>query len=56
MLFRSQDLVAWCRGRMSGYKRPKRFLEIPTLERSAAGKASYRRLRELAASLLEPSA
>jgi len=51
-----QELTAWCRGRMSGYKRPKRFLEVPSLERSAAGKASYRRLREVAASLVRSPA
>jgi acyl-CoA synthetase (AMP-forming)/AMP-acid ligase II len=48
-------LAAWCRGRMSGYKRPKRFLVVDSLERSAAGKASYRRLRELAAELVAAS-
>jgi acyl-CoA synthetase (AMP-forming)/AMP-acid ligase II len=47
------ELAAWCRGRMSGYKRPKRFLVVDSLERSAAGKASYRRLRELAAELVD---
>ena len=51
-----QELAAWCRGRMSGYKRPKRFLAVPSLERSAAGKASYRRLREVAGSLVNPPA
>jgi 3-oxocholest-4-en-26-oate---CoA ligase len=43
------ELVAWCRGRVSGYKRPKRFLLVDSLERSAAGKASYTTLRALAA-------
>jgi fatty-acyl-CoA synthase len=45
-------LAAWCRGRLSGYKRPKRFLLVDTLERSAAGKADYRKLRALAAELM----
>jgi fatty-acyl-CoA synthase len=44
-------LAAWCRGRLSGYKRPKRFLLVDTLARSAAGKADYRKLRALAAEL-----
>jgi acyl-CoA synthetase (AMP-forming)/AMP-acid ligase II len=45
------ELVEWCRPRMSGYKRPKRFFVVDTLDRSAAGKADYRRLRALAAEL-----
>jgi len=49
------ELLAWCRGRMSGYKRPKRCFVIDSLERSAAGKASYARLRELAGELVESS-
>jgi fatty-acyl-CoA synthase len=44
-------LDEWCRGRISGYKRPKRFFLVDTLDRSAAGKADYRRLRALAAEL-----
>jgi fatty-acyl-CoA synthase len=44
-------LDAWCRGRLSGYKRPKRFLLVDSLARSAAGKADYRKLRALAADL-----
>jgi len=44
-------LATWCRPRMSGYKRPKRFFVVASLERSAAGKADYRRLRALAAEL-----
>jgi acyl-coenzyme A synthetase/AMP-(fatty) acid ligase len=46
------ELDAWCRERMSGYKKPKRFFVLPTLERSAAGKASYRHLREVAERLV----
>jgi fatty-acyl-CoA synthase len=45
------SLDAWCRGRLSGYKRPKRFLLVDSLERSAAGKADYRKLRALATDL-----
>lgn len=43
------DLSAWSRDRISGYKRPKRYLVVESLERSAAGKADYTRLRALAA-------
>jgi acyl-CoA synthetase (AMP-forming)/AMP-acid ligase II len=46
------SLDAWCRGRLSGYKRPKRFFVVDTLDRSAAGKADYRRLRARAAELV----
>jgi len=45
------DLAAWCRDRVAGYKRPKRFFLVGSLERSAAGKANYPRLRERAAAL-----
>ncbi len=47
-----EELEAWSRSKMSGYKKPKRFFFVPSLERSAAGKASYRRLRALAADLV----
>ncbi|HEX2737379.1 MAG TPA: hypothetical protein VHP57_04510, partial [Acidimicrobiia bacterium] len=42
-------LTAFCRDRIAGYKRPKRFVFVESLDRSAAGKANYQRLRELAA-------
>jgi len=48
------ELDAWCRKKMSGYKKPRRFFLVPSLERSAAGKANYRYLRELAAGLVSP--
>ncbi|HEU5302391.1 MAG TPA: AMP-binding protein [Acidimicrobiia bacterium] len=44
----SADIVEWCRGRLSGYKRPRHVVLLDTLGRSAAGKADYRRLREVA--------
>ena len=34
---------AWCRARMAGYKAPRRFLFVDSLQRSAAGKAHHRR-------------
>jgi acyl-CoA synthetase (AMP-forming)/AMP-acid ligase II len=43
------ELGAFCRGRLAGYKRPKRFVLVDDLRRSAAGKADYRYLRTLAA-------
>jgi 3-oxocholest-4-en-26-oate---CoA ligase len=46
------DLEQWCRGRISGYKRPKQFFIVDTLDRSAAGKANYTQLRKLAAQLV----
>jgi len=41
-----------CRGRLSGYKRPKRFFVVDDLERSAAGKANYRLARAMAEDLV----
>jgi fatty-acyl-CoA synthase len=49
------ELAAWCRGRLSGYKRPKHFFVVETLGRSAAGKADYRSSRALAAELVAAS-
>jgi fatty-acyl-CoA synthase len=46
------ELAAWARGQLAGYKRPKRFLPVNDMQRSAAGKANYRLLRELAATRL----
>jgi acyl-CoA synthetase (AMP-forming)/AMP-acid ligase II len=45
------ELSAWCRARIAGYKRPKRFFVVDSLERSAAGKANYPRLRQQATEL-----
>jgi len=45
-------LDAWSRDRIAGYKRPKRWFLVDSLERSAAGKADHPRLRELASTLL----
>jgi 3-oxocholest-4-en-26-oate---CoA ligase len=43
------ELREYCRDRTAGYKRPKRFVLVSDLERSAAGKADYARLRAIAA-------
>lgn len=40
-------LEAFCRGRLAGYKRPRAFVLLDDLGRSAAGKADYARLRRL---------
>ena len=41
-----EQLVAWCRERLSHYKCPKRIEPVPDLRRTAAGKLSKKRLRE----------
>jgi fatty-acyl-CoA synthase len=41
-----------CRGALADYKTPRRFLFVDTLDRSAAGKADYPRLRQVAIDLL----
>jgi fatty-acyl-CoA synthase len=43
------ELDAFCRSRTAGYKKPKRFVLVDDLRRSAAGKADYQYLRALAA-------
>jgi len=40
------------RGRLAGYKRPREFVVVDDLQRSAAGKANYQYLRQLAAESL----
>ncbi len=48
----AHELDAFCRQRMAGYKRPKRFFAVGSLERSPAGKADHRRLRTRAAEMV----
>ncbi len=48
----AEELDAFCRQRMAGYKRPKRFFAVGSLERSPAGKADHKRLRARAAELV----
>jgi fatty-acyl-CoA synthase len=38
-----------CRSELAGYKRPKQFVFVDSLDRSPAGKADYQRLRAVAA-------
>jgi fatty-acyl-CoA synthase len=49
------DLAAHCRTTLAGYKVPKRFVFVESLQRSPAGKADYKLLREIAATALEVS-
>jgi acyl-CoA synthetase (AMP-forming)/AMP-acid ligase II len=44
----SEEIIEWCRGRMAGYKKPKRviFIEYSEMPRSATGKILHRKLRE----------
>jgi fatty-acyl-CoA synthase len=46
------ELRSYCRTRTAGYKTPKRVLSVESLYRSAAGKADYKILREVAAKLV----
>jgi fatty-acyl-CoA synthase len=46
------ELRDFTKTRLAGYKRPRRFVVIDDLDRSAAGKANYQHLRELAATHL----
>ena len=50
------ELAAWCRARLAGYKTPRRFLFVDSLQRSAAGKAHHHELRALAIELLAADA
>ncbi len=47
-------LSSHCRGRLAAYKVPKRFVSVASLDRSPAGKADYKRLREVATVALAP--
>jgi acyl-CoA synthetase (AMP-forming)/AMP-acid ligase II len=42
------DLAAHCRATLAGYKVPKRFVSVGSLQRSPAGKADYKLLRTVA--------
>ena len=48
-----EELRAVCRHKLAGYKTPKRFLFVDSLNRAANGKADYTLLKEMAADLLE---
>ena len=42
------DLAAHCRATLAGYKVPKHFVSVDSLQRSPAGKADYKLLRQVA--------
>jgi acyl-CoA synthetase (AMP-forming)/AMP-acid ligase II len=42
------NLAAHCRATLAGYKVPKRFVSVGSLQRSPAGKADYTLLRNVA--------
>jgi acyl-CoA synthetase (AMP-forming)/AMP-acid ligase II len=42
------DVIAHVKGRLAGYKAPRRVLTTDTIGRSPAGKVDYRALRQLA--------
>jgi acyl-CoA synthetase (AMP-forming)/AMP-acid ligase II len=50
----SKDIIEWCRGKMAGYKKPKRiiFIDYKEMPRAATGKILHRRLRELYSDIL----
>ncbi len=43
-----KEIIEWCRGKMAGYKKPKKviFINYSEMPRSATGKVLHRRLRE----------
>ena len=47
------ELLAWCRGRMAGYKRPQSvvFIDDAAMPRTATGKILHRLLRDQHAGL-----
>ena len=44
----SKEIIEWCRGKMAGYKKPKRviFINYSEMPRTATGKILHRELRE----------
>jgi benzoate-CoA ligase len=44
------EVVEFCRGRLAGFKRPRRVLVIDDLPKTVTGKIQRARVRELAAS------
>jgi 3-oxocholest-4-en-26-oate---CoA ligase len=46
------EVDAWCRTKLAGYKKPRRFLFVDSVDRNAAGKANYQGLRKLAREML----
>jgi 3-oxocholest-4-en-26-oate---CoA ligase len=42
-------ITDWCRASLAGYKIPRRYHLVGTVQRSPSGKADYRWAREVAA-------
>jgi acyl-CoA synthetase (AMP-forming)/AMP-acid ligase II len=42
----AEDLIAWCKGQLAGYKRPRSVEFVDTLPRNASGKVLKKELRE----------
>jgi fatty-acyl-CoA synthase len=49
------ELVAHCRGRLAGYKKPSAIYFVDTLPRNAAGKVAKRELRARHAAAMQPN-
>jgi fatty-acyl-CoA synthase len=47
-----QDVIAWVKTKLAGYKAPKRLLPVETVGRAPNGKADYRRLRSYAVAMI----
>ncbi len=45
---KEEEIIEWCRGKMAGYKKPKRviFIDYSEMPRSATGKILHRKLRD----------
>ncbi len=49
---RSDDLIAWVKGRLASFKAPKHVVAIDTIGRAPNGKVDYKRLKAYAAAEL----
>jgi fatty-acyl-CoA synthase len=46
--FGAEEVMEYCRGKIAGYKRPRRVIFVDEFPTTLVGKAHYRRLREIA--------
>jgi acyl-CoA synthetase (AMP-forming)/AMP-acid ligase II len=46
-----RELIEWTRGRLAGFKRPRRVVTLPEMPVNASGKVDKRRVRELVGSI-----
>ncbi|MBV9660712.1 MAG: acyl-CoA synthetase [Acidimicrobiales bacterium] len=49
----AEELIAWVKARLAGYKAPRHVVVVETIGRSPAGKVDYRRLREHATGVVK---